>query len=157
MLPGSGLRQPSQPSSALTTRIAAKKAELENLRQLRDLSGTLAMQMQALESKIATLKDGTEGGFLKPLPATARLLICCLAVACVLANWDNVLRAISLASSKLERICLSEERENAITDVIAEKASEFPNSTEPETEESRSRLPATLVRIPVEQRDKTGE
>lgn len=62
MLPGSGLRQPtSQPSSALTARIAAKKAELENLRQLRDLSGTLAMQMQALESKIATLKDGTEG------------------------------------------------------------------------------------------------
>lgn len=61
MLPG-GLRQPaSQPSSALATRIAAKKAELENLRQLRDLSGTLAMQMQALESKIATLKDGTEG------------------------------------------------------------------------------------------------
>ncbi|KAJ5742000.1 DASH complex subunit DAD2 [Penicillium manginii] len=85
MLPG-GLRQPaSQPSSALSTRIAAKKAELENLRQLRDLSGTLAMQMQALESKIATLKDGTE------------------AVACVLANWDNVLRAISLASSKHRR------------------------------------------------------
>lgn len=61
MLPG-GIRQP-QPSSALSTRIAAKKAELENLRQLRDLSGTLAMQMQALESKIGTLKDGTEGQF----------------------------------------------------------------------------------------------
>lgn len=60
IIPG-GLRQPSQPSSALSTRIASKKAELENLRQLRDLSGTLAMQMQALESKIATLKDGTEG------------------------------------------------------------------------------------------------
>ncbi|KAJ5489579.1 DASH complex subunit DAD2 [Penicillium diatomitis] len=83
MLPGSSLRQPaSQPSSALSARIAAKKAELENLRQLRDLSATLAMQMQALESKIGTLKDGTE------------------AVACVLANWENVLRAISLASMK---------------------------------------------------------
>lgn len=59
---GAGLRQPnSQPSSALSSRIAAKRAELENLRQLRDLSGTLAMQMQALESKVATLKDGTEG------------------------------------------------------------------------------------------------
>ncbi|KAJ5131707.1 DASH complex subunit DAD2 [Penicillium atrosanguineum] len=118
MLPGAGLRQPSQPSSALAMRIAAKKAELENLRQLRDLSGTLAMQMQALESKIATLKDGTE------------------AVACVLANWDNVLRAISLASNK---------------------ASGLPDFTGPETEESPSRLPATLVRIPAEQRDKTGE
>lgn len=120
MLPGAGLRPPSQPSSALSTRIAAKKAELENLRQLRDLSGTLAMQMQALESKIATLKDGTE------------------AVACVLANWDNVLRAISLASKK---------------------ASGLPDSTGPETEESpsESRLPATLVRIPADQREKSGE
>jgi len=69
MLPGapggSSLRQPSgsqsQQSSALSARIAAKKAELENLRQLRDLSGTLAMQMQALENKVSTLKDGTEG------------------------------------------------------------------------------------------------
>lgn len=71
MLPGGGLRQPaSQPSSALSTRIAAKKAELENLRQLRDLSGTLAMQMQALESKIATLKDGTEGPFAISCPSS---------------------------------------------------------------------------------------
>ncbi|KAJ6088281.1 DASH complex subunit DAD2 [Penicillium sp. IBT 16267x] len=106
MLPG-GLRQP-QPSSALSTRIAAKKAELENLRQLRDLSGTLAMQMQALESKIATLKDGTE------------------AVACVLANWDNVLRAISLASKKAGGLHDPDQTED-------------PNDTS---------LPATLVRIP---------
>jgi DASH complex subunit DAD2 len=45
----------------LSARIAAKKAELENLRQLRDLSGTLATQMQALETKVSTLNDGTEG------------------------------------------------------------------------------------------------
>ncbi|KAK5790956.1 hypothetical protein VI817_006265 [Penicillium citrinum] len=119
MLPG-GLRQPaSQPSSALATRIAAKKAELENLRQLRDLSGTLAMQMQALESKITTLKDGTE------------------AVACVLANWDNVLRAISLASRK---------------------ASSLDEAAGPEVEDQReTRLPATLVRIPAEATEKVGE
>jgi DASH complex subunit DAD2 len=66
MLPGasgSSLRpsSQSQQSSALSARIAAKKAELENLRQLRDLSGTLAIQMQALDNKISTLKDGTEG------------------------------------------------------------------------------------------------
>ncbi|KAJ5563853.1 DASH complex subunit DAD2 [Penicillium frequentans] len=108
MLPG-GLRQP-QPSSALSIRIAAKKAELENLRQLRDLSGTLAMQMQALESKIATLKDGTEG-----------------TVACVLANWDNVLRAISLASKKAGGL--------------------HPDQTEDSNDSS---LPATLVRIPAQ-------
>ncbi|KAJ5112099.1 DASH complex subunit DAD2 [Penicillium argentinense] len=121
MMPGAGLRQPpSQPSSALSTRIAAKKAELENLRLLRDLSGTLAMQMQALESKIATLKDGTE------------------AVACVLANWDNVLRAISLASKQA----------SGLYDAGAEEADESSSET---------RLPATLVRIPAEPREKTGE
>ncbi|KAJ5689773.1 DASH complex subunit DAD2 [Penicillium macrosclerotiorum] len=121
MLPGGGLRQPaSQPSSALTTRIAAKKAELENLRQLRDLSRTLATQMQALENKIATLKDGTE------------------AVACVLANWDNVLRAISLASNKAGGL----------------REATGPENEAPPTE---PRLPATLVRIPAEPREKTGE
>lgn len=72
MLPpgGSSMRpssSQSQQSSALTARIAAKKAELENLRQLRDLSGTLALQMQALEHKVSTLKDGTEGCPLYPL------------------------------------------------------------------------------------------
>lgn len=51
----------SQQAMALTMRIEAKKAELENLSQLRDLSSALAMQMQALEAKLSTLKDGTEG------------------------------------------------------------------------------------------------
>ena len=83
----SSIRQPSigssQQSSALAGRIAVKRAELENLKQLRDLSVALAGQMSALEERLATLRDGAE------------------AVACVLANWDNVLRAISMASSKL--------------------------------------------------------
>lgn len=87
----SSLRQPtlsssnaqSQQSSALQSRIASKRQELENLKQLRDLSGALANQIGALETKLSTLRDGTE------------------AVACVLANWDNVLRAISMASSML--------------------------------------------------------
>lgn len=111
MLPGAGLRQSSQPSSALATRIAAKKAELENLRQLRDLSGTLAMQMQALESKIATLKDGTEGGSppsSSPLdPASARLLICLQPLhACLqIGTMFSVLSALPPVSL---RGCLSE-------------------------------------------------
>lgn len=45
----------------LVARINEKKAELENLKQLRDLSGGLAAQMQALEDKLSTLSDGTEG------------------------------------------------------------------------------------------------
>ena len=45
----------------LVARINEKKAELENLKQLRDLSGGLAAQMQALEAKLSTLSNGTEG------------------------------------------------------------------------------------------------
>ncbi len=42
--------------------------------------------MGVLEEKLATLRDGTD------------------AVACVLANWDNVLRAISMASSECSHL-----------------------------------------------------
>jgi DASH complex subunit DAD2 len=48
-------------SPILLARISEKKAELENLKQLRDLSAGLAGQMQMLEEKLATLSDGTEG------------------------------------------------------------------------------------------------
>lgn len=50
-------------SPVLVVRINEKRAELENLKQLRDLSGGLAVQMQALEDKLSTLADGTEGLF----------------------------------------------------------------------------------------------
>lgn len=60
------LRQPNGPisqqqSSVLAARIASKKAELDNLVQLRDMSNGLARQMEALRTKLETLKDGTEG------------------------------------------------------------------------------------------------
>ncbi|MCJ1283858.1 hypothetical protein MMC26_003189 [Xylographa opegraphella] len=111
--PQSSLRHPSiggslsssGQSSLLATRINEKKVELENLKQLRDLSGDLATQMQALEQKLATLTDGTE------------------AVAAVLANWHNVLRAINMASMKLPK----------------------PKGVDDEVEPP---LPQTLVRIP---------
>lgn len=126
---GASLRQPSnhhaisqQQSSALAIRIASKKAELENLRHLRDLSAILATQMQTLESKIGTLNDGTE------------------AVACVLANWDNVLRAISMASSKA--VDLKDPADSS--EDIGDSQAETP-------------LPATLVRIPAESQEKTSE
>ena len=48
-------------SPVLLARINEKKAELENLKQLKDLSAGLAGQMQMLEEKLATLSDGTEG------------------------------------------------------------------------------------------------
>ncbi len=64
-----GMRHPSMGSSQassgqspmLVARINEKRAELENLKQLRDLSAGLATQMQTLEEKLSTLSDGTEG------------------------------------------------------------------------------------------------
>lgn len=54
-------------SPILLARISEKKAELENLKQLRDLSAGLAGQMQMLEEKLATLSDGTEGKHISTL------------------------------------------------------------------------------------------
>lgn len=56
-----GSQASSAPSPMLVARINEKKTELESLKQLRDLSAGLAMQMQTLEEKISTLSDGTEG------------------------------------------------------------------------------------------------
>ncbi|KAM6538437.1 DASH complex subunit dad2 [Fusarium falciforme] len=98
-------------SPALLARIEEKKAELENLRELRDLSAAVATQMEALEQKLSTLSDGTE------------------AIAAVVGNWHNVLRAINMASSKL-----------------AKTAGNAPAESQDET----GPLPQTLVRIPTE-------
>ena len=67
----SHLRQPSTSGTAsaastgqspiLLARINEKKAELENLKELKEMSASLAGQMSVLEEKLATLADGTEG------------------------------------------------------------------------------------------------
>ena len=59
--PSIGGSQASTQSPLLVARINEKKVELEGLKQLRDLSAGLAMQMQTLEEKLSTLSDGTEG------------------------------------------------------------------------------------------------
>ncbi|EHK16024.1 uncharacterized protein TRIVIDRAFT_40089 [Trichoderma virens Gv29-8] len=84
-------------SPALVARIEEKKAELENLKELRDLSATVATQMEALEQKLTTLSDGTE------------------VIAAVVGNWHNVLRAINMASSKLAKTAAGPAPEEAST------------------------------------------
>ncbi|OAA67247.1 dash complex subunit [Niveomyces insectorum RCEF 264] len=113
-LPSGHLRQASVSSSlhagasaSLQARVSEKREELENLKQLRDLSAAVAAQMEALEQKLSTLSDGTE------------------AIATVMANWHNVLRAINMASTKLPRV---------------------PT----DTEDPSVALPQMLVRIPTE-------
>ncbi|EEY17287.1 conserved hypothetical protein [Verticillium alfalfae VaMs.102] len=113
--PGAGVRDGSSsmggPSPALVARIEEKKAELDNLKQLRDLSAAVASQMEALEQQLSTLSDGTE------------------AIATVIGNWHNVLRAINMASTKIPM-----PKGDATDDAS----------------ESAPSLPQTLVRIPTE-------
>ena len=105
----SGSSQSQSQSPFLLARIQEKKAELASLKELQALSAGLADQMAQLEEKLSTLSDGTE------------------AVAMVLGNWHNVLRAINMASSKL------------------------PQSKEGvSNEDDEPPLPQTLVRIPTQ-------
>lgn len=72
-----GSSQPlSGQSPVLLARINEKRAELENLKQLRDLSAGVAEQMQTLEEKLSMLSNGTEGLFQflkKPCCAAANM------------------------------------------------------------------------------------
>lgn len=61
MRAASGSASSASQSPALVARIEEKKAELENLKELRDLSAAVAGQMAALEHKLQTLSGGTEG------------------------------------------------------------------------------------------------
>ncbi|KAL8711333.1 MAG: hypothetical protein Q9220_004230 [cf. Caloplaca sp. 1 TL-2023] len=80
-----GPQASSNQSPMLLARVNEKKEELENLKQLRDLSAGLATQMQTLEARLSTLSDGTE------------------AVAAVLSNWHTVLQAINMASRHIPK------------------------------------------------------
>ncbi|EWC45763.1 hypothetical protein DRE_05100 [Drechslerella stenobrocha 248] len=109
---GSGAQQQAPPH--LVNRINEKKIELENLKQLRDLSANLAKQLKELEGKIV--------------------------VATVLANWHNVLRAISLASAHLP--------------VPKDSSVETTESEgEPRQEQHDQTYPDMLVRIPTKFHD----
>lgn len=115
-----GSSQPlSGQSPVLLARINEKRAELENLKQLRDLSAGVAEQMQTLEEKLSMLSNGTE------------------AVAAVLSNWHNVLRAINMASMKIPK-----PKNEGVSDKDSEAASKS---------DSGVLLPQTLVRIPAEE------
>ncbi|KAF8474862.1 DASH complex subunit Dad2-domain-containing protein [Kalaharituber pfeilii] len=111
-------------SPALLQRINEKREELDNLLQLKELSALLALQMEQLEAKLNTLADGTE------------------AIAHVLANWQNVLRAISMASTPLSKLSGKKvaEKDPFISD---------PDSG-PEKKDQELPMPITLVRIPTQ-------
>lgn len=119
------------PSPALVARIEEKKAELDNLKQLRDLSAAVASQMEALEQQLSTLSDGTE------------------AIATVIGNWHNVLRAINMASSMSPLVSAEAGAKQTLTRRLAKIPMPKDDATD-DTSESAPSLPQTLVRIPTE-------
>ena len=139
------------PSPVLVARINEKKAELENLKQLRDLSGALAAQMQALEEKLSTLSSGTEGKNHQQRTTThVQILTGKLntVVATVISNWHNVMAAINMASSTPT---IHLKRDFTTTKNAAVKV---PKPADDQAEaidpEPQTLLPQTLVRIPIE-------
>ncbi|KAG8528090.1 uncharacterized protein KY384_007006 [Bacidia gigantensis] len=122
-----GLQSSTGQSPVLLARISEKKAELENLKQLRDLSGGLAAQMQALEEKLSTLSDGTEGKDLNLRACTFPTLMRCYSSCCH--------RLVQLAQ------CHESYKYGF------EESDDQAETTDPE---HRAQLPQTLVRIPIE-------
>ena len=73
-------KRPAIKSSIIQQRIADKRAELENLSDIKKLTSNLTSQLEQLESKLDYMAEGTES------------------VALVLSTWQNVVRSVSLAS-----------------------------------------------------------
>lgn len=67
-------------STHIQQKIAEKRAELENLNEIKKFTSILTNQMEELEDKLDYMADGTEN------------------VALVLSNWQNVVKSVSLAS-----------------------------------------------------------
>ncbi|CAG86011.2 DEHA2C06138p [Debaryomyces hansenii CBS767] len=67
-------------STHIQQKIAEKKAELENLNEIKKFTSILTNQLDELENKLDYMAEGTES------------------VALVLSNWQNVVKSVSLAS-----------------------------------------------------------
>ncbi|KAK6204376.1 DASH complex subunit Dad2-domain-containing protein [Scheffersomyces amazonensis] len=67
-------------SNVLQQKIAEKKDDLEKLQEFRSLTSELATYLEGIGDRLDQMKEGTESA------------------ALILANWQNVVKAISLAS-----------------------------------------------------------
>ncbi|CCE83882.1 Piso0_004478 [Millerozyma farinosa CBS 7064] len=67
-------------SSHIQQKITEKRAELENLNEIKRFTAVLTNQLDQLQDKLNLMADGTES------------------VALVLSNWQNVIKSVSLAS-----------------------------------------------------------
>lgn len=144
----SSLSTSNSQTSALQQRINEKRAELENLKQLRELSAGLAGQMEQLDEKLSTLSDGTQGASNLLLLRIPQLTL--LAIATVLSNWHTVLRAIHMASGMQSSSSIALD---SFFDLDAAHIAKPTQETESESEQLP--LPQTLVRIPMQHVDQS--
>lgn len=110
------------PNTTIASRLAAKKQELASLTELLRHSSALVSDLQRLAANLDTLSEGTG------------------AVAGVMQNWNNVMRAVALAAlnlSSLEREDYEQGRGGKEGDVEGD-------------EDIKSVLPETLVRMNIE-------
>jgi DASH complex subunit DAD2 len=144
-------------------RIEEKRAELAHLQELKELSAAVAKQMEVLEQKLATLSDGTEGMVNwrpKHCDVLLRSLHWCLtaltpssAIAAVVGNWHNVLRAIHMASCMSSIWAGDLLGYDWLASVIIAKLASPPvveKKHDAESSDADDVLPQTLVRIPTE-------
>ena len=123
----------SAPTSALQSRINAKWLELQNLQALRDLSAQLTTQLETLQAKLGSLRDGAGS------------------VALVMANWETVLSVIRMAATRVPVPDLKGE------DGRGDGARGDGDGEKGETEaEKKQELPVPLVRIPVKPSRRDG-
>lgn len=76
-------------------KIAEKRADLEMLQEFRQLTAELASNLETAGNQLETMKDGTES------------------VAHILANWQNVIKSVSLASLGLLKYTDNDYEESA--------------------------------------------
>lgn len=136
-------------SPMLLARINEKKAELENLKQLRDLSASLATQMQTLQEKLSTLSSGTEGWSRADHEYDDHLLNTAHSCSC-----GSLQLAYCASSDQHGFKCVPDLDEG----MIPTDASSLAKVPKPKTNDggeateivAENTLPQTLVRIPVE-------
>ncbi|KAI3404364.2 DAD2 [Candida oxycetoniae] len=76
----------SKSNSAIYQKISEKRANLEKLREFKNLTNDLANELERIGDQLETMKDGTES------------------IASIMKTWQSVIQSINLASIGLLRM-----------------------------------------------------
>ncbi|WLF76902.1 DASH complex subunit dad2 [Lodderomyces elongisporus] len=127
----------SKSNTAIYQKIAEKRSNLDQLREFRSLADDLVNELENIGEDLGRMKGGTAS------------------IASIVANWQNVIQSISLASIGLMRSV----NENAANE--EEKEEMEVEGKDGEKVKSKSKeivqYPEPLVRIKLEQERDFGE